>query len=102
MASRPEYVQFVAEQLSEAGNITYRKMFGEYGLYCDGVYFGVVCDDRFLIKPVPAAKQLLPDAPMELPYEGAKPMVLVTELDDRAFLAELIRAVCAQLPKKKR
>lgn len=102
MASSVEYVRFIAEQLSEAGEIKYRKMFGEYGIYCDGVYFGAVCDDRFLIKPTRASQELLPDAQMELPYEGGKPMALIEELEDKVLLAKLVRETCAQLPKKKK
>ncbi len=102
MASSAEYVRFIAEQLSEAGEIKYRKMFGEYGIYCDGVYFGAVCDNRFLIKPTQASQELLPDAQMEPPYDGGKPMVLIEELEDKEFLAKLVRETCAQLPKKKK
>lgn len=102
MASSAEYVRFIAEQLSEAGEIKYRKMFGEYGIYCDGVYFGAVCDNRFLIKPTQASQELLSDAQMEPPYDGGKPMVLIEELEDKEFLAKLVRETCAQLPKKKK
>ena len=102
MASSAEYVQFIAEQLSEAGEIKYRKMFGEYGIYCDGIYFGAVCDNRFLIKPTQASQELLSDAQMEPPYDGGKPMVLIEELEDKEFLAKLVRETCAQLPKKKK
>lgn len=102
MASSAEYVRFIAEQLSEAGEIKYRKMFGEYGIYCDGIYFGAVCDNRFLIKPTQASQELLSDAQMEPPYDGGKPMVLIEELEDKEFLAKLVRETCAQLPKKKK
>ena len=102
MASSAEYVRVIAGQLNEAGEIKYRKMFGEYGIYCDGIYFGAVCDNRFLIKPTQASQELLSDAQMEPPYDGGKPMVLIEELEDKGFLAKLVRETCAQLPKKKK
>ena len=77
-------------------------MMGEYILYYRDKIIGGIYDDRFLIKPVKAAKALLPDAPYEIPYEGAKEMLLVTELDDRKFLAKLIDAMYAELPSPKK
>ena len=81
-----------------------RPMMGEYLLYCGGRLFGGVYDDRLLLKPCPAALAMMPDAPREIPYEGAKEMLLVERLEDREFLARLIPAVCAEVPapKKKR
>ena len=100
MASSLRYVEFVMEQMSGAGTITYRRMFGEYGLYCDGKYFGVVCGDRALVKITPAGEALFPDCPRDIPYEGGGEMFL-PDVEDREKLAELVRATCTALPAKK-
>ena len=73
-------------------------MMGEFIIYCEGKVAGGIYDDRFLVKPVKAARALMPEAMEELPYEGAKPMLLVDNLEDKAFLAELMKAVAAELP----
>ena len=93
MASSKAYLDYVMEQLSEVGGVTCKPMMGEYILYRYGTIFGGIYDDRFLVKPTKAAKELLPDAPTALPYPGAKEMLLVEELDDRAFLTELVHAM---------
>lgn len=98
-------MDYVFEQLSDLDDITTRAMMGEFIIYYKGKVIGGIYDNRFLVKPVKAAKELMPDAPMELPYEGAKPMILVENMEDRAFLAELFRAMEPELPapkKKKR
>ena len=100
MASSLSYVEFVMEQMSGAGAITYRRMFGEYGLYCDGTYFGVVCDNRVLVKITPAGEAFLPDCPRGIPYEGGGEMFL-PDAEDRETLAELVRVTCAALRSKK-
>lgn len=100
MASSMEYVRFVADQLSEAGVITYRKMFGEYGLYCDGKFFATVEDDQFYVKLTEAGQALMPEAVIASPHEGAR-YFLIEELDDRDFLRELAQKTCAQLPNSK-
>lgn len=100
MASSLSYVEFVMEQMSGAGTISYRRMFGEYGLYCDGKYFGCVCGDRALVKITPAGETLLPDCPRGIPYEGGGEMLL-PDVEDREKLVELVRATCAALPEKK-
>ena len=102
MASRKEYLDYILEQLSDAEGVTYRAMMGEYILYCQGRIFGGIYDDRLLVKPTKSAKALLPDAPLELPYEGAQPMLLVDNLDDRAFLRGLITAMTPELPAPRR
>ena len=104
MPSSKRYLDFILDQLSQAEDISHRTMMGEYILYCNGKVFGGIYDDRFLVKPVKAAKALMPDAPLELPYEGAKPMLLVDHVEDRAFLAQLVAAMEPELPapKKKR
>lgn len=101
MASRPEFVQYVADQLSQAGAITYRKMFGEYGLYCDGKIFALICDDQLFVKITEAGRRLWPDLETAPPYEGAKPYFLIEEIDDREILVNLARETCRELPPPK-
>ena len=79
MASHPDFVNYAAEQLRDAGSIRSRKMFGEYGLYCDGVFFGVVCDDQLFVKITPPGEAAFPDLPKAPPYDGAKDSFLYTE-----------------------
>ena len=104
MASSKDYLEYILEQLSDLEDISYRAMMGEYIIYYRGKIVGGIYDDRFLIKPVKVALEMLPDANMELPYEGAKEMVLVDEVEDRDFLKELLEAMYEELPapKKKR
>lgn len=101
MASSPEFVQYVADQLSGAGTVSYRKMFGEYGFYCGGKFFGCVCDDQLFVKITEAGKRLAPEMETGSPYEGAKPHFLVEELDDTKFLAEFVAETCRELPMPK-
>lgn len=101
MASGKEYLNFILEQLSELEDVTYRAMMGEYILYYRGKVVGGIYDDRFLVKPVKAAVSLMPEASFERPYEGAKEMLLVENVDDRAFLAELFLAMYEELPEPK-
>ena len=98
MASSREYLAFVLEQLSELDEITHRAMMGEYILYFRGKIFAMICDDRFLVKPVEAAQKLMPAASYDLPYEGAKPMLLVDNVEDKAFLKTLVEAMYDELP----
>ena len=102
MASRKEYLDYVLEQLSDLEGVTHRAMMGEYLLYFQGKLFGGVYDDRLLVKPVPAARALLPNAPEEAPYEGAKPMLLVEDMEDSALLARLVTAMEPELPAPKK
>ena len=102
MASKKEYLDFVMEQLSDLSEVSSRAMMGEYVLYYRGKVFGGIYDDRLLVKPVPSAVKLMPDAPMELPYEGAKEMLLVEDVDDREFLCSLIKGMWEELPEKKK
>lgn len=104
MASSREYLDFVLEQLSELSDISYRPMMGEYIIYYRGRIAGGIYDDRFLVKPVESAKRLMPGAVLETPYEGAKGMLAVEDIDDRSFLRELFEAMYDELPlpKKKR
>lgn len=102
MASSKEYRDFILEQLSETENVACRAMMGEYVLSCRGRVVGGVYDDRLLIKPTPSALAMLPQAARELPYEGAKEMLLVDRVEDRAFLKALFEAAAAELPEPKR
>ncbi len=98
MASSKEYLNFILEQLSGLDEITYRAMMGEYILYYRGKIVGGVYDDRLLVKPVQSAISLMPIVSYERPYEGAKEMLLVENVDDRAFLTKLFEAMYEQLP----
>ena len=102
MASDKEYLEYILEQLSDLDDISYRKMMGEYIIYYRGKIVGGIYDDRFLVKPVKAALEMMPDADMELPYEGAKEMILVDNIEDRDFLGELLEAMYEELPAPKK
>ena len=102
MASTKDYLEYVLEQLSEVEESSYRAMMGEYILYCRGKVIGGIYDNRFLIKPTASAKRMLPDAPTELPYEGAKEMLLIEDMEDRELLRELIGAMVNELPAPKK
>ena len=102
MPSTKDYLDFILEQLSMLEDISYRAMMGEYILYYRGKVFGGIYDDRFLVKPVRTAKELMPDAISELPYEGAKPMLMVDNIDDRDFLMRLVEAMYDELPIPKK
>lgn len=102
MASSREYLDFILEQLSSLGEISSRKMMGEYIIYFRGKIVGGIYDDRFLVKPVDAARAMMPDAPEELPYEGAGPMLLVEDVDDPCFLHSLLTAMYPELPEPKK
>lgn len=102
MASSKEYLAFILEQLSGLEDISYRAMMGEYILYCRGKIVGGIYDDRFLVKPTPAALAMMPDADREIPYDGAKEMLLVDNVDSREFLRELLSAMWDELPPPKK
>lgn len=101
MASSKEYLEFVLEQLSELTDITYRAMMGEYIIYYQGRVIGGIYDDRFLVKNTKKAKELMPDVSLEIPYEGAKAMLLVEDIENKAFLKELFEAIVVELPLPK-
>ena len=102
MASHKEYLDFILEQISELEEITYRAMMGEYIIYYRGKIVGGIYDDRLLVKPVKSAISLMPDANYELPYEGAKEMLLVNYVDSKYFLTRLFNAVYNDLPAPKK
>ena len=102
MASSKEYLDFVLEQLSELDEITHKAMMGEYILYYRGKIIGGIYDDRFLVKPTKSVIAMMPDASMELPYEEAKEMLLVDDIDNKEFLSKLLEAMYEELPTPKK
>ena len=101
MPSSKEYLDFILEQLSKLDGITVRQMMGEYILYMHGRIIGGIYDDRFLVKPTKSAMAMMPDADREIPYEGAREMLLVDNVDNRVFLKELLTAMYDELPVPK-
>ena len=101
LASSREYLDFVLEQLSSLDDVSYRAMMGEYVLYYRGRVFGGIYDDRFLVKATKSARAMMPDAESELPYEGAKEMLLVDRVEDPDFLRDLLEAMVGDLPVPK-
>lgn len=97
MASSKNYLEYILEQLSEAEELSHRAMMGEYIIYCRGKVIGGIYDDRFLVKPTKSAVNMMPAAEYELPYEGAKKMLLVDNLEDKEFLRELIEGISEDL-----
>ena len=102
MATGKGYLDFLMDQLSLVDGITYRAMMGEYILYHHGKVAAYVCDDRLLVKVLPSTTRLLPDAPKQPPYDGAKDMLLVENVDDRAFLKTLFDGMYPELPEKRK
>ena len=102
MASSKEYLDFILEQLSELEEITYRPMMGEYIIYYQGKIIGGIYDDRLLVKPVKSAISLMPTATYESPYESAKEMLLVDNVDSKEFLTKLFDAMYNELPTPKK
>lgn len=98
MASSKEYLEFILEQLSELEEISYRAMMGEYIIYYRGRIIGGIYDDRLLVKPTKSAIEFMPNVSYELPYENAKEMLLVENVDDKAFLNGLFNAMFDELP----
>ena len=101
MASSKEYLNVILEQLSELEDITYRTMMGEYIIYYHGKIVGGIYDDRLLVKPVKSAIEYMPNAEYELPYEGAKEMLLVDDVDNKEYLTGLFNSMYDELPAPK-
>lgn len=99
MASSKEFVEYAMEQLRDAGLVSYRKMFGEYGWYCDGKFLGVICGDQLFVKITPETEAAFTDVPKAPPYDGAKDYFLIEDIDDRELLVELARATWEALPE---
>jgi TfoX/Sxy family transcriptional regulator of competence genes len=101
MASSKEYLDFIIGQLYILEDVSFIKMMGEYILYFRGKIFGGIYDDRFLVKITKASRQLMPEAIEELPYDGAKPMLLVDDVDNKEFLYQLVTEMYEELPAPK-
>ena len=101
MASNQDFVQYIADQCAGAGEIMTKKMFGDYGVYCDGKIFGLICDDCFYIKPTEAGRALLRTVELRPPYDGAKNYFFIADVDDSDYLASLVVATCKALPEPK-
>ncbi|MBE6023724.1 MAG: TfoX/Sxy family protein [Cellulosilyticum sp.] len=101
MASSLEFVEYVCDQISDAGNIAYKKMFGEYGIYCNGKIIGLICDNTFYVKKTKAGEQVIGELEEASPYTSAKPHFVIENLEDRAVLAEFIRQTYEELPLPK-
>jgi len=101
MASSIDFVEYVCEQISGAGEITYKKMFGEYGIYCDGKIIGLICDNQFFVKKTEAGIRICPNCDEAPPYEGAKPHLVIDDVDDRELMARFISATYGELPMPK-
>ena len=97
MPSTREYLDFVMDQLSELGEVSYRAMMGEYVIYYRGKVVAGIYDDRFLVKPTPGARKILPNAPMEIPYPRGKAMIMVEDIENRDLLRTLFDAVYTDL-----
>lgn len=102
MASSKDYLAFIMDQLSLLDDVSYRAMMSEYIIYYRGKVIGGIYDDRFLVKDTKAAREIMPDAELELPYEGAKEMLMVDNVDNREFLRELFEAMYPELPNVKK
>ena len=102
MASSKEYLDFILEQLSELNDVSYRAMMGEFIIYYRGKIVGGIYDDRFLVKPTKSAVAMMPNADMELPYDGAKEMLLVDDVDNKEFLTELLEVRFLERPARKK
>ena len=101
MACNADFVQFIVDQCSGAGDITVRKMMGDYCIYCNGVLFGLICDNNFYVKVTEAGEAVLEEVDLRQPYEGAKDYFLITDVDDRDYLAAPVSETCKNLPEPK-
>ena len=102
MASSKSYLEFILEQLSLLDDISYRAMMSEYIIYYHGKVIGGIYDDRFLVKVTKASRELMPEAELELPYEGAKEMLMVDDVENKEFLRDLFDAMFPELPQPKK
>lgn len=102
MASDPDFVEFIADQMRDAGSITYRKMFGEYALYCDGKVVALICDDQLFVKPTESGRSYIGKVCEAPPYPGAKMYFLIEDaFEDRDWLCGLIGITAEELPVPK-
>ena len=101
MACNPDYVQYIVDQCSGAGEIAFKKMMGDYCIYCGGVLFGLICDNNFYLKVTEPGRALLKEVILRPPYDGAKDHFYINDVDERDYLADLIKATIPALPKPK-
>ena len=101
MSCSHDFVQYIVDQSSGAGEITVRKMMGDYCLYCNGVVVGLICDNNLYIKPTEAVRALLREVVLRTPYDGAKEHFVITDVDDRDYLAEIVKTTAANLSAQK-
>jgi TfoX/Sxy family transcriptional regulator of competence genes len=101
MASSIDFVQYIVDQCSEAGEVVAKKMFGDYGIYCNGKIFGLICDDKFYLKPTEEVRSLLRTIEFRPPYDGAKDYFYIADVDNREYLSRLVRETCKVLPEPK-
>lgn len=102
MASDQEFVDFVLDQIENAGDITAKKMFGEYGVFANGKIFALICDNKLFIKPTVSGREFIKDVVESPPYKGAKPSFLIEDkIEDREWLSELVRITVRELPEPK-
>ena len=101
MACSPDFVQYIIDQCSGAGEIAVKKMMGDYCAYCDGVLFGLICDNNFYVKVTEPGKVVLKEVILRPPYDGAKDYFYISDVDDRDYLVSLIKATLPALPKPK-
>ena len=101
MASNPDFVQYIVDQCGGAGEIEARKMFGDYGIYCRGKIFGLICDNGFYLKPTEPGRKMLHTEDLRPPYEGTKPYFYIEDVDDRDYHSSLVSVTCAVLPEPK-
>ena len=102
MASNQEFVDFVVDQIENAGEITARKMFGEYGVFSNGKIFALICDNKLFVKPTEAGRAFIQEVTEAPPYPGAKPSFLIEDkLEDRDWISHLVRITLEELPEPK-
>lgn len=101
MASTLDFVEYICDQISGAGEITYKKIFGEYGIYCNGKVIGVICDNQFFVKKTEAGIHIYPNSEEASPYTGAKTHLVIDSVDDRELMAQFISATYHELPAPK-
>ena len=101
MACNTDFVQYIIDQCADAGEITVKKMFGDYGIYCNGKIFGLICDNHLFVKPTNAGRAVLRTEILRPPYEGAKDHFYIDDIDDHEYLACLVRETIKNLPEPK-
>ena len=103
MASDQKFVDFITDQIKRAGEITAKKMFGEYGIYSDGILFGLICDNKLFIKPAKSGREFIGEVVESPPYPGAKPSFLIEDkIEDSEWLSKLVRISIKELPEPKK